>query len=76
MGTWPVVVLSQNPADLPKAALQIILAFDLERTIYSNTILGSFLSSVNPLFYFGQQFFGKMQLSLMNCFPQLSLSLH
>lgn len=76
MGNWSVVVLNQSTADFPRAVLQIILAFDLERTIYSNTILDSFVSSLNRLFYFGQQFFGKMQLPLMNCFSQLSLSLY
>lgn len=76
MGNRPVVVLSQSTADFQKAVLQIILTFDLERTIYFDTILDSFLPALNLLFYFGQQFFGKMQLSSTNCFSQLSLSLY
>lgn len=74
MGNWPEVVPSHSTADFSKAGLQILLAFDLERTIYSKPILDSFLSPLNT--YFGQQFFGKMQLSLMNCFSHMSLSLY
>lgn len=76
MGNQLVKVLSQSTADFLKAVLQIILTFDLKKTTYSDPILDSFLSALNLLFYFGQQFFGIMQLSLMNCFSQLSLSMY